>query len=473
MKKTKIICTIGPASSSKEMLKKMIKAGMNCARFNFSHGTHESQKVMMDTFKEAREELHSYVPILLDTKGPEIRVKNFKDGSIVLKDGDNFTLDTLEEVDGDNSRVAISYHDLYKSLKVNDLIMIDDGKIQLKLVKIDGDKLLTTVLHGGKVSNHKSINVPNVAIPMPFLSEVDKSDILFGLSQGIDFVAASFTRSKQDVLDLRNFLDENGGQKVEIICKIENHEGIKNFDEILEIANGIMVARGDLGVEIPFSEIPTYQKMMIDKCRACGKIVVVATQMLESMTSNPRPTRAEVSDVANAIFDGTTCIMLSGESANGSFPLEAVQTMDEISLTIEKSIKKDKDLCREHINYHLPIDITQTVCKAAYEAAEYIKARAIIVLSTSGHTAKAISAYRPDVPVIGVCATPIGCRQLSLYYNVVPILTEKDKDISILIKEAISTILDNKLAKQGDTVVVVSGTSFSYGHTDSIQIYEL
>lgn len=473
MKKTKIICTIGPSSCKKEILIKMIKSGMNCARFNFSHGTHESQKEMMDTFKKAREELHRHIPIMLDTKGPEIRVKNFTNGSVILKDNDTFILDTDEEKDGDENRVAISYHHLFESVKENTVIMIDDGKVQLKVKEIKNDSIITTVIHGGKVSNHKSINVPNVAIPMEFLSENDKSDLLFGIEQDVDFVAASFTRTKEDVLMMRNFLNSHGGEKIEIICKIENHQGVLNVDEILEVADGLMVARGDLGVEIPFSEIPTLQKRMIDKCNSLGKIVVVATQMLESMTVNPRPTRAEVSDVANAIFDGTTCIMLSGESANGQYPVEAVSTMKDIALDAEKGLIKNRDLSRHLVNYKLPINITQTVCKAAYEAAEYIKAKAIIVLSTSGHTAKAISSYKPDVPVIGVCANPTGCRQLSLYYNVIPILTKKNEDISLLISEAKEMLIDEHVAKKGDTVVVVSGTTFSYGHTDSIQIYQL
>lgn len=467
MKKTKIICTIGPSSKDKDTLIKLLKAGCNCGRFNFSHGTHESQKEMMDTFKEARNEVDINIPILLDTKGPEIRVKDFKDGSVILKDGDTFILDDKEDVLGDENRVGLSYHDLAKVLHKDDVIMIDDGKIQLKLVGIEGKALITKVVHGGKVSNHKSINVPNVPIPMPFLSEADKSDLLFGISQDVDFVAASFTRSREDIEEMRAFLNANGGEKIEIIAKIENHEGIQNFDEILKVADGIMVARGDLGVEIPFSKIPELQKTMIDKCNEVGKISVVATQMLESMTINPRPTRAEVSDVANAIFDGATCIMLSGESANGKYPLEAVKTMAEIAITAERS------KMRHNVTYHLHKDITQTVCKAAYEAAEYINARAIIVLSTSGHTAKAISLYKPDVPIMGVCATPTGARQLSLYYNVLPFLTEKSSDITVLIKKAKDIILDKRLANKGDTVVVVSGTSFSYGHTDSIQIYPL
>ena len=467
MKKTKIICTIGPSSKDKDTLIKLLKAGCNCGRFNFSHGTHESQKEMMDTFKLARAEVDKNIPILLDTKGPEIRLKDFKDGSVILNDGNTFILDDKEETLGDETRVALSYHTLAKALHKDDMILIDDGKIQLKVSDINGNELITKVIHGGKVSNHKSINVPNVSIPMPFLSEVDKSDLLFGIEQDVDFVAASFTRSKEDIEEMRAFLNAHGGEKIEIIAKIENHEGIQNFDEILKVADGIMVARGDLGVEIAFSEIPELQKTMINKCNEVGKISVVATQMLESMTNNPRPTRAEVSDVANAIFDGATCIMLSGESANGLYPLEAVQTMADIAITAERSKISHK------VNYQLQKDITQTVCKAAYEAAEYINAKAIIVLSTSGHTAKAISAYKPDVPIIGVCATPTGARQLSLYYNVLPFLTEKSSDITVLIKKAKNTILDKHLANIGDTVVVVSGTSFSYGHTDSIQIYPL
>ena len=469
MRKTKIICTIGPAVNTKEKLMKLIKCGMNCARFNFSHGTHESQKAMMDILKEARDKLHKNVPILLDTKGPEIRLKDFENGSIMLKDGQEFTLDDKEEVLGNEKRVAITYHKLGEALKVGKVILVDDGKISLKVIRINGNAVTTKVMHGGKLSNHKSLNIPNVSIPMPYLSEKDKSDLLFGISQGIDFVAASFTRTKQDVMDMRKFLDDNGGQNIEIIAKIENIEGVKNFEDILTIANGIMVARGDLGVEIHFKDIPTIQKKIIDKCNEHGKLAVVATQMLESMTASPRPTRAEVSDVANAVFDGASAIMLSGESANGQFPFEAVKTMSSIAESAERSVYYE----REAINYKINKDITQTVCKAAYEAAEYAHAKAIVVLSTSGSTAKRVSLYKPTVPIIAFVAEEKGCRQLCLYYGVYPTKVEKKNTPDQVIAMGKEKIKDLNLAKKGDIIVLVSGTNFSHGHTDSILLYEM
>ena len=470
MRKTKIICTIGPAVNTKEKLVKLIKCGMNCARFNFSHGTHESQKVMMDLLKEARAKLSKNVPILLDTKGPEIRLKDFEKGSIILKDGQEFILDDKEEMLGNEKRVAITYHKLAEALKPGKTILIDDGKINLKVVALKGHEVITRVMHGGKISNHKSLNIPNVSIPMPYLSENDKSDLLFGISQGIDFVAASFTRTRQDVQDMRDFLDANGGEKVEIIAKIENTEGVKNFEDILNVANGIMVARGDLGVEIHFKDIPTIQKRIIDKCNERGKLAVVATQMLESMTSSPRPTRAEVSDVANAVFDGASAVMLSGESANGQFPFEAVKTMSSIAESAEKSLYFGREATKFKNQER---DITQTVCKAAYEAAECAHAKAIVVLSTSGHTAKAVSVYKPTVPVIAFVAEEKGCRQLCLYYDVYPTKVEKKNTPDQVIAMGKEKVKELNLAKPGDIIVLVSGTNFSHGHTDSVLLYEM
>ena len=469
MRKTKIICTIGPAVSSKAKLEKLIKCGMNCARFNFSHGTHESQKVLMDMLKEARAHQNKEIPILLDTKGPELRLRNFVDGSTILKDGQTFTLDDNEEELGNNSRACVSYHELANALSKGKLILIDDGKVSLKVSKIEGHKVICKVIHGGKISNHKSLNIPNVAIPMPFLSDVDKSDLLFGISQGVDFVAASFTRTKQDMIDMRKFLDDNGGQDIEIIAKIENTQGVRNYNDILDIADGIMVARGDLGVEIHFKDIPSVQKQIIDDCNKRGKISVVATQMLESMTSSPRPTRAEVSDVANAVFDGANAIMLSGESANGLFPFDAVKTMS----CIASSAEHNKRLEKEHVCPCVQKDVTEATCKAAFEAAESMKAKCIIVCSTSGHTAKIISRYHPSVPVIALVAEEHGCRQCSLYYDIYPIKVEKKQTPDEVNKLGKAKAEELKLTKPGDIVVLVSGTNFSHGHTDSILLYQI
>lgn len=467
MRRTKIICTIGPAVNSKAKLIKLIKCGMNCARFNFSHGTHESQKAMMDLLKEARKEVNKEIPILLDTKGPELRLRDFVNGSTILKDGQSFTLDDKEDVLGDNNRACVSYHELGEALKPGKIILIDDGKVSLKVVKVNGHEIKCKVLHGGKISNHKSLNVPNVSIPMEYLSETDKSDLLFGIEQGVDFIAASFTRSKADVLAMRNFLDEHGGNKIEIICKIENIEGVRNYQEILDVADGIMVARGDLGVEIHFKDIPSIQKKIIDECNRRGKLSVVATQMLESMTSSPRPTRAEVSDVANAVFDGTCCIMLSGESANGLYPFDAVKTMSTIAESAEKSIYQERVVPK----YNLCNDVTQGTCKAAYEAAEYMHAKCVIICSTSGHTAKAISLYRPSVPIIALVAEETGCHQCNLYFDVSPVKVEKKNTPDQVIALGKQVAREEKLTKKGDVVVIVSGTNFSHGHTDSILLY--
>ena len=317
MRKTKIICTLGPAVDSDERITQIINAGMDCARLNFSHGTHEEQEVRLNRVRRIAGELNRHIPILLDTKGPEIRLKDFENGSVVVEKGSLFTFDTDKETPGTKERIGLTYDKLAKNVEVGTKILVDDGKIELKVTAIKGSKVICKVITGGKLSNHKSINIPNVEIPMPYLNDVDKSDLLFGIEHNVEYIAASFVRCADDLKKLRKFLKDNGGQDIKVISKIENGQGINNFDEILELSDGIMVARGDMGVEINFEKIPAIQKMMIEKCNREGKIVVTATQMLESMTENPRPTRAEVSDVANAIYDGTTVIMLSGESAAG------------------------------------------------------------------------------------------------------------------------------------------------------------
>lgn len=338
MRKTKIICTLGPAVDSDERIMQIINAGMDCARLNFSHGTHEEQEVRLNRVRRIAGELNRHIPILLDTKGPEIRLKDFENGSVVVEKGSLFTFDTDKETPGTKERIGLTYDKLAKNVEVGTKILVDDGKIELKVTAIKGSKVICKVITGGKLSNHKSINIPNVEIPMPYLNDVDKSDLLFGIEHNVEYIAASFVRCADDLKKLRKFLKDNGGQDIKVISKIENGQGINNFDEILELSDGIMVARGDMGVEINFEKIPAIQKMMIEKCNREGKIVVTATQMLESMTENPRPTRAEVSDVANAIYDGTTVIMLSGESAAGRHPVEAVRTMANIAVNAENTI---------------------------------------------------------------------------------------------------------------------------------------
>lgn len=468
MKKTKIICTIGPSTNTKEKIKALINAGMDCARFNFSHGTHESQKEMIDLVKSARRECGKSIAILLDTKGPEIRVRLFENGSIILKTGQKFVLDQDENTLGNEERISITYKELYKHIKKGTHILVDDGAIELKVSDIVDDKIVTTVIHGGKLSNRKSINVPNVPLPMVYLSEQDKKDIIFGIKNDVDFIAASFVRSAQDVKDLREFLDTHGGQSIEIISKIENTQGVKNFKEILKYTDGVMVARGDLGVEISFKEIPAIQKNLIDLCNEKGKIVIVATQMLESMVNNPRPTRAEVSDIANAVFDGATGIMLSGESANGKYPIQAVKTMANIAMAAEKTYRKF------HYEGHLDLakDFTQTMCLAAYEASEHIKADAIVVLTETGHTAKRIAAYKPQSKVVSVTVKEKGHRQLALYYDVVSIPGKDLDDFAALIEMAKEYVLKTGQVKKGDTVVLVSGSFPQCGYTDTVRIYK-
>lgn len=453
MRKTKIICTLGPAVDNDEMVKKLIQNGMNCARFNFSHGTHEEHRERMNRVKRISEEMNVPIALMMDTKGPEIRLKNFAEGSVVLETGQKFTLDDSEEL-GDINRVGISYGKLYKSIKAGTKILIDDGKVELKAESAEEGRILCRVINGGKISNHKSLNVPNVVIPMEYISEADRLDILFGISQDVDYVAASFVRSENDAMQLRALLDNNGGENIRIISKIENGQGVKNINKIIDASDGIMVARGDLGVEIPFKEIPAIQKSMIEKCNQAGKLVVTATQMLESMTKNPRPTRAEVSDVANAVFDGTTAIMLSGESAAGDYPAEAVKTMAEIAMSSEKSIKYN----RNHIKDQLKVEknIVNAVCASAYSAAEYLNARAIVVVTRSGNTARAIAGFRPANPIIAITLSEKGMRQLNLEWGVKPMPAEHKNSADELFQYATEKALESGIVKSGDTIVMVT-----------------
>ena len=353
MRKTKIVCTLGPATDNEDVLRKLMLAGMNVARLNFSHGTHEEQKKRMDMVKKLRAELGLPIAILLDTKGPEIRTRDFEGGKAELKAGDFFTLTTRDLV-GDSTITSITYKDLYKDVQIGTHILIDDGLIELQVTSISGEDILCTVITGGPVSNHKGINVPDVHLNMPYLSEVDQSDILFGIEQDVDFIAASFVRSAKDVLEIRELLNANGGNNINIISKIENSEGVNHIDDIIYVSDGIMVARGDMGVEIPCEEVPVIQKMIINKVYMAGKQVITATQMLDSMIKNPRPTRAETTDVANAIYDGTSAVMLSGESAAGKYPVDAVRNMAEIAEYTESQIKYTKRFRASDFEFHLP-----------------------------------------------------------------------------------------------------------------------
>ncbi|MCQ2604430.1 MAG: pyruvate kinase [Spirochaetia bacterium] len=456
MRKTKIICTLGPASDREGILEKLIDNGMNCARFNFSHGTHEEHKVRMDRLRDICRSKNIDIPLLLDTKGPEIRLKNFVSGSAVLEKGKTFIL-TPDDILGNDSISGVSYPDLAKYLTPGTQILIDDGKLALAVDKISGRNVVCTVVTGGKVSNHKSLNIPGCVIPMPYLRQVDKDDILFGISQNVDFIAASFVRTGDDVKQLRDFLVRNGGENIQIISKIENRQGVDNMDDIIALSDGVMVARGDMGVEIPFKYLPAIQKKMIDRCYKAGKHVVTATQMLESMTSCPRPTRAEVSDVANAIYDGTTAIMLSGESASGQYPAEAVKVMSEVAEAAEDTIDY-ADMFRN--NRPDPDgDFTHAVSLAACDAANYLKAKAIIVITRSGRTAMDVSNCRPGCPVIAVTLSQKGKRQLDLAWGITAVQAEEQITTETLFSHGIKKALETGIVKSGDMVVLIAGSS--------------
>lgn len=453
MRKTKIICTLGPAVDSDERITQIINAGMDCARLNFSHGTHEEQEVRLNRVRRIAGELNRHIPILLDTKGPEIRLKDFEGGSVIVEKGSLFTFDTDKETPGTRERIGLTYDKLAKNVEVGTRILVDDGKIDLKVTAIKGSKVICKVVTGGKLSNHKSINIPNVEIPMPYLNDVDKSDLLFGIEHNVEYIAASFVRCADDLKKLRKFLKDNGGQDIKIISKIENVQGINNFDEILELSDGIMVARGDMGVEINFEKIPAIQKMMIEKCNREGKIVVTATQMLESMTENPRPTRAEVSDVANAIYDGTTVIMLSGESAAGRHPVEAVRTMANIAVNAENTINYYEKYVDSSAD--MEPNLKNAICASAYNAAKYLDAKAIVVLTRSGATANILSRFHPECPVIAATISERGRNQLNLVWGITPVAAENLDSADKFVEYAVSKAMESRLVKRGDNIVVI------------------
>lgn len=453
MRKTKIICTLGPAVDSDERITQIINAGMDCARLNFSHGTHEEQEVRLNRVRRIAGELNRHIPILLDTKGPEIRLKDFENGSVVVEKGSLFTFDTDKETPGTKERIGLTYDKLAKNVEASTKILVDDGKIELKVTAIKGSKVICKVITGGKLSNHKSINIPNVEIPMPYLNDVDKSDLLFGIEHNVEYIAASFVRCADDLKKLRKFLKDNGGQDIKVISKIENGQGINNFDEILELSDGIMVARGDMGVEINFEKIPAIQKMMIEKCNREGKIVVTATQMLESMTENPRPTRAEVSDVANAIYDGTTVIMLSGESAAGRHPVEAVRTMANIAVNAENTINYYEKYVDSSAD--MEPNLKNAICASAYNAAKYLDAKAIVVLTRSGATANILSRFHPECPVIAATISERGRNQLNLVWGITPVAAENLDSADKFVEYAVSKAVESRLVKRGDNIVVI------------------
>ena len=469
MRKTKIICTIGPASESEENLRKLMKAGMNVARFNFSHGSHEEHKAKFARVLKVSGELGVSVATLLDTKGPEIRLRDFAAGKVELKAGQEFIL-TTEEILGDETRASITYKNLKEDVKEGSRVLIDDGKIEMEVKKIEGEESVCKVLNGGMVSNHKGINVPGVDLTMPYISDVDRADIMFGVQMGFDFIAASFVRNKEDVLAIREILDENKSP-IKIISKIESLQGIQNLEEILAVSDGIMVARGDMGVELPMEEVPIIQKKMIKMAVAAGKHVITATQMLESMIHNPRPTRAEANDVANAIYDGTTAIMLSGESAAGKYPVEAVETMARIAERTENAIDYDSRMLRSTPR-NLD-DVTTAISYATCTTSMRLSAQAIITVTMSGFTAGMVSRYKPKCQIVACSVNPRVCRQMALMWGVTPILMAKEETTKELFDEAIYLAKKHGLVENGDTVVLTAGMPLGVsGKTNMIQVME-
>jgi pyruvate kinase len=473
MLKTKIVCTLGPASNSPEMIEKMIRAGMNVARLNFSHGTHEEHAEVIDRIRKAREKLGVPLAVMLDTKGPEIRLGQFKDGSAELTDGSVFTLRTTDpEKEGDASGVWISYAELPGQISKGTRILLNDGAIELVTEEIlpEEGTIRTVVKSGGVIKSGKGVNVPNVHLDMPHMSDRDKNDLIFGIEQDVDFVAASFVRSRADVVGMRKFLDYHGGHNIKIISKIENLEGVDNFDEILAVSDGIMVARGDMGVEVDFERLPGLQKRFIKECYQSGKMVITATQMLESMIEKPTPTRAESSDVANAVFDGTSAVMLSGETAVGNHPLLAVRAMARIAEQAEKdAVEQD---AYNDMQYVIDEDdVTAALCDAACTTAKDIRAKAIVTLTTTGKSARRMSKFRPTQPV--VAATPLvkTFHQLALSWGVYPVLSLRQETLENLLVHAVDCAKELDLVSPGDLVVIAAGVPvLTPGNTNLLKV---
>ncbi len=470
MRKTKIICTIGPSSESEERLRELMLAGMNVARFNFSHGTHEEHKKKFDRVIKVSSELGVQVATMLDTKGPEIRLKDIEGGRTELVSGQKFIL-TTEDILGNSEKVAITYKNLKDDITVGTTILIDDGLIEMVVDAIEETDIICTVVNGGPISNHKGVNVPGAVLSMPYISEVDRSDIMFGCDMGFDFLAASFVRCREDILEVRKILDEHNSH-MKIIAKIENMQGIHNLEDILTVSDGIMVARGDMGVEIPMEEVPVMQKRMIKLAEAQGKHVITATQMLESMIKNPRPTRAETTDIANAIYDGTTAIMLSGESAAGLYPVEAVKTMARIAERTEQDIDYNGRMKkRENID---GFDVTTAISHATCTIAMDLKAAAIVTVTISGFTAGMIARYKPNCPIIACSVSPRICRQLSLSWGVTPVWIARENTTDDLFEEAVRAVEEAGYVKKGDKVVLTAGVPLGVsGKTNMIRVVEV
>lgn len=463
MKRTKIICTMGPATNNREVIRQLALNGMDVARFNFSHGDHEEQKGRVNLIKSIREELGKPIAMLLDTKGPEIRIGVLKEHKKVsLSDGQQFTL-TTQEIAGDEQRVSITYDGLPEDVSGGSRILIDDGLIELEVVASKGTEIVCKVLNGGELGEKKGVNVPNVKVKLPGITEKDRQDILFGIEQGFDFIAASFVRTADVIREIRTLLNENGGEQIGIIAKIENAEGIENIDEIIKEADGIMVARGDLGVEIPTHRVPHIQKELITKCNRCYVPVITATQMLDSMMRNPRPTRAEVTDVANAIYDGTDAIMLSGETANGKYPVEALKMMVEIAVGTEEYL--DTEHFMAHRRMYRKQNVSSAVGAAAVLTADHLQADAIATPTISGQTARLISSFRPKVPILAVTPSETVLHKLQLYWGVIPLKGNEKDSTERIIEAAVNVIKNNSLVHTGDLLVFTAGDPVTNSRT--------
>ncbi len=453
MRKTKVICTIGPSCDTEEVLTQMCLAGMNVARLNFSHGTHEEHKVKFDLVKKVREKLNLPIAIMLDTKGPEYRIKTFENKKVTLEQGDTFSF-TTENIIGNSERVSVNYDKLIEDLHVGDTITVNNGLVIFKVKELTKNDAICTVVAGGVLSDRKSMNFPGIVMKHDFLSEQDKEDLLFGIENDVDFIAASFVSRKQDVKDIRDFLDQNGGNDIDIIAKIENRSGVDNIEEICSIADGIMIARGDLGVEIPFIEVPAVQKYLIDKCRMLGIRVITATEMLESMIHNPRPTRAEISDVANAVYDGTSAVMLSGESAAGKYPVQAVKNMVEIAEYTEKKIDYIKGFRKTDFQIKNNLDaVSHSACSLAVD----LNAKSIVVNSISGVTARMVSRFRCPVDILGATTCEKVWRKLNLSWGVTPIMCEEFSSIEVMFYSSMKLAKEVYNLKKGDNVVLTGG----------------
>lgn len=467
MRKTKIVCTIGPACENADTLKEMCSAGMNVARLNFSHGTHPEHRKKIDLIKQVRKKLNLPIAILLDTKGPEYRIRTFENGKIQLSEGQTFTF-TTEEIIGNTERVSVSYKNLANELGKGDVILLNNGLLKFEVLSTTDKELKCKVIVGGELSDRKSMSFPNKVLKQPYLSEQDKEDLLFGIENNVDFIACSFVSCKQDLLDIHSFLEEHGGNHIELIAKIENRAGVDNIEEILTECSGILIGRGDMGVEIPFEELPAIQKYLIEECRLLGKRVITATEMLESMIHNPRPTRAEISDVANAVYDGTSAIMLSGETAAGKYPVLTVATMAKIAEQTEQSINYTKRFLSSDFRIKNTVDaISHATCGMAID----IDAKAIAVCTHSGRTSRMVSRFRPPVDILGITTKRDTWYKLALSWGVIPILNEEmHESADVLFYTAKRTAMDTFELKTGDNIVITGGTSGISGSTNLIKI---